>query len=81
MDIINVLIIYNSYQHSKDDIKKDLLEEGYKHNFIFHDTLKGNDDVYKTLDFADEVWTFGRVTQLPIYELAEERGKDIWQMG
>lgn len=80
MDIINVLIIYNSQIHSREEIKKDLQDEGYKHNFIFHDKLKTNEEVYKILDMVDEVWTFGRVESSPIFKLAEERGCDIWQM-
>lgn len=80
MDIMNVLIIYNSQIHSKENIKQELMEECYKHNFVFHDTLKSNEEVYKALDVADEVWVFGRVDSLPIFKLAEERGCDIWQM-
>lgn len=79
MDIRNVVIIFEALRFTKDDIVKDIQEEGYKHNFFFANC----DDVVKSkvaLELADEVWIFGDCKDIVYFKQAKELGKDIWVM-
>ena len=75
----NVYVIFGR-QFSLDEIKQELKEEGYTHNFFFGHR-KSYDEKMKGLEVADEIWTFGDVKGYEDYEMALVKGKDIWIMG
>ena len=75
----NVYVIFGR-QFSIDEIKQELMEEGYSHNFFFGHG-KDYDEKMKGLEVADEVWTFGDVKGYEDYEMALVRNLDIWVMG
>lgn len=74
-----VFIVYDTEKYSKKMIMDDLYGERFPYSFKFHtdvtDELVG---VY--VMEADEVWTFGEVSDLPTFKLAIQEGKDIWYM-
>jgi hypothetical protein len=64
---------------TKEDVIKDIKEEGYKHQFFFanfNDATKAR----VALADSDEVWCFGDCQDIVYYKIAKERGSDIWQM-
>jgi len=74
-----VLIVFNPITHTKDSVKKELEQEGYKHYFSFY----FESPVFyenKVLENSDEVWFFGNCEKLPIYDIIKNMGKDCWQM-
>ena len=75
----NVYVIFGR-QFSIDEIKQELKEEGYNHNFFFGHR-KSYDEKIKGLEVADEVWIFGDVKGYEDYEMALVRNLDIWVMG
>lgn len=75
MDIRNVYIIFDRESFSKDDIKKDLKSEGYKHNFFIPDGLD-----FTVMRYVDEVWIFGDCSKSYALAYAKQQGKDIWNM-
>lgn len=82
MDIINVYVIADIRKFTKDDIVRNIQEEGYKHNFFFGNTLSAKaEDIAPNMTKADEVWCFGDVEGLYEYGYAKSVGKDIWRMG
>jgi hypothetical protein len=80
MDIMDIYVIYDKTKFTKDDIKEDLMDEGYAHNFCFGN-IKEQKECYSALNNADEVWLFGDVYETEDYDLALKFNKDIWVMG
>lgn len=80
MDINNIFVIYNPTQYTKDEIIKDLKEEGYFHNFCFSKIEYDRKYLENNLNKADEVWCFGNCEKLLDYSVAKRKGLDIWQM-
>lgn len=76
---INVYVIFDPKSFTKDDIVKIIEDEGYTHNFFFY--RKKISDPMIHMQVADEIWTFGDVSELSDYKLALELGMDIWKMG
>ena len=74
----NVYVIF-SRQFSLDEIKQELMEEGYSHNFFFGHG-KTYEEKMKGLELANEVWVFGDVRGYEDYEMALAMGCDIWTM-
>lgn len=75
----NVYVIFG-VGFSLEEIKKDLQEEGYSHNFFF--SYGKERDVWKrALEISQEVWVFGKVDGYEDYEMAKAMQKDIWIMG
>lgn len=76
----NVYIIF-SKNWSLEEIKQELQEEGYDHNFFFGRTAKTYEEKVNAMKIANEVWIFGDVNGIEDYELAKSAKKDIWIMG
>lgn len=79
MEIRKIYVIYNANKFKKEDIVKDIKEEGYKHHFFFCDHSGYANREY--LDLADEVWVWGKCDDIPDFILAQALGADIWFMG
>lgn len=80
MDLIrNVYLIYNPQLFSEGQVRSELEQEGYPHNFYI--TSGGNPVRVEYVIEADEFWCFGNCSTSPDYEKAMELGKEIWQMG
>ena len=77
VDILNIFVIVNYNNFSKQDVIAELKAEGYQHNFTFG--IPGKK--LHLMKQCDEVWTFGECVSLPDYQMAQELGKDIWKMG
>ena len=75
----NVYVIFG-IGFSLEEIKKDLQEEGYTHNFFFS-YGKDREIWTKALEISDEVWVFGKVDTIEDYKKAVSMQKDIWIMG
>jgi len=75
----NVYVIFG-LGFSLEEIKKDLQEEGYTHNFFFG-YGKDLDVKRKAMKIASECWIFGKVENTEDYKLALEYGVDLWIMG
>ena len=82
MDIIDVYVIYDKKKYKREDIIKDLREEGYTHNFFISELISGSvaPEHFSAMKNADEVWLFGDCDQYQDYKLARELGKDVWIM-
>ena len=76
----NVYIIF-SRSWTLEEIKRELQEEGYTHNFFFGRTAKTYEDKIKAMEIANEVWIFGDVNGIEDFSLAKSMKKDIWVMG
>lgn len=81
MEIRNVYIIYDKTKLDKEVIKKELIEEGYTHNFMFGGEIDDRRIVENHLFNTDEVWVWGDCKESRDYKLALKVGSDIWQMG
>lgn len=79
MDIRNVYIIFNSKELTKEQVVRELQEEGYNHNFFFGN-IRNMVIAHEYLKQSDEVWCFGKCDDIEDYMRARELGKDIWQM-
>lgn len=64
---------------SKEIVKQELVEEGYKYYFYFQ--TKDDDHKEYHMTKADEIWVFGDVTENEDSILAQNLGLDIWVMG
>lgn len=79
MDIINCIIIYDTSKYTIDEIKEDLMQEGYRHNFYF---FRGDFEFdKKIMSQADEIWQFGECIGDSLLNYAREVGMEIWRMG
>lgn len=76
---MDVVIIVDVMRFTKEDVVKDIREEGYQHNFMFAN-FNAIDVVENALKNADEVWVWGDCKDLKYLKLAKEMGCDIWQM-
>lgn len=79
MEIRKIYVIIDLNKYSKDDVVKDIKEEGYKHDFYFGNVDK-NSFSASCLEEADEVWCFGNCEGINDYLMAKMLGKDIWVM-
>lgn len=79
MDIRDVVVIIDNMRFSKDDIVRDIQEEGYKHNFFFAN-FNEIEVTQEHLEQSDEVWVWGDCKDNVYYKIAKELGCDIWQM-
>lgn len=79
LDTQNVFVIIGR-NWTKDKIIKEIVAEGYKHNFFFSDGHNFS-ELVKKLEISNEVWTFGNVDGLEIYKYVERNGMDCWRMG
>lgn len=79
MDIMNVYVVIDENKFTKEDVVKDLKEEGYKHNFIFSTDILVN-DVVKYMNQCHEIWLFGNCKEMYENMVAEESRFSIWQM-
>lgn len=76
---LNVVVIIDTDRFTKDDVVKDIKEEGYRHNFFFanfHEVEKAK----FAIEHAEEVWTWGDCSDQLYYKYAREVGSDIWDM-
>lgn len=80
LDIKNILVIVDALRFTKDQIVREIKDEGYKHNFLF---ANFNDfkEVEKLISSVDEVWTWGNVEDNAFYKMSKKIGADIWTMG
>lgn len=79
MDVKSVVVIIDTGRFTKDEVVKDIKEEGYAYNFFFanfHEVAKAK----YAIEHADEVWTWGDCTEQLFYKFAREVGADIWTM-
>lgn len=79
MDVREIYVIVDGKHFKKSDVVRIILEEGYKHNFLFGENVQGRSEKY--IEQADEVWCFGNCEHTLDYNIAKELGSDLWQMG
>lgn len=75
----NVVVIMDTERFSKEDVVRDMQEEGYPYNFFFANFSEIKPTKY-AIENADEVWTWGDCTDLHYYKYAREVGSDLWCM-
>lgn len=86
MEISNIYLIFNTDEFTKEDIIRDIKDEGYQHNFMFGNIMAHprNKDGYEQrirhIRQCDEVWLFGHCDDIIDYKIAKELGMDCWQM-
>lgn len=76
--IRNIYLVYNPMQFTEGKVREELEQEGYPHNFYI---TQGGSPIREYMWEADELWCFGKCESSPDYQLAEQMGKEIWQMG
>jgi len=75
-----VFIIFNGDKYTKELILEELENEQFVHQFKLACDLESME--YKDyINDADEVWTFGDVSNYIQYVYAVSEGKEIWEMG
>jgi len=79
--ILNVYVIYNSSEFTKEQVVHELEQEDYKHNFFFGNEVIELDKRRKAMIQSDEVWIFGKCDFMQDTIMAEQMVKDRWQMG
>lgn len=73
--------------YTSEEVKDEIRKEGYAYYFFFAtDALLDDLNMQKEyldmhMDNADEIWTFGDVSKNTLYQMAVEKGVDIWKMG
>lgn len=80
MDTRRIFVIFDSEKYTKEDIVKDIKEEGYTHFFYFSSVNRNQAMESSYMRSSDEVWFFGDCRNEPDYKLARHLGKDCWQM-
>lgn len=79
MEMIKVYVVYNFADYNKEDVVKEIQEEGYKHNFVFGANVP-IEDKEKYIKLCNEVWIWGDCNTYPDVKIAENVGADRWQM-
>lgn len=79
MDLINVFIIVGR-GWTREKVERELIEEGYSHNFSFGDG-RDEDLLFKLMEIANEIWCFGDCVGYNTLKYARSKGMDIWKMG
>ena len=77
----NVTVIIDPAKYSKEDVIRDIEEEGYNYNFFFANYAGDITQAKYAIQYAsDEVWTWGDCSDQLFYIFAKDVGADLWNM-
>jgi len=74
------VLIINDKKYSKSMIEEDMISEGFNHKFKFANDIVMASELEEFISEADEVWTFGDVSDSYAFIVCDREGKEIWKM-
>lgn len=80
MEDRKIYVIIDLNKFTKADVVQEIKEEGYKFGFFFGNVGQ-HTNKKEYMDACDEVWCWGNCEHIPDYNMAIERGREIWIMG